>query len=226
MICEHLQPILESEMDTGLLCHVATLQVLRMGRLAALKKSQGWVRGIVVSDVFRRVIARTIAKQCAVAAEKAAVPFQYALRTRAGCECVSHVMQTLTGFDATTTILSQDGVEVVDHGRWRPSSEALLWRSVRFLVRVAPIRWVSSTCDENRSILLERRFQAALRVALGEISTGQERGDEQRQERGWKLFFLLPRMLLSRPCRGGLVPRKKLEAPAGSRSSPQDNGSH
>ena len=91
MICEHLQPILESEMDTGLLCHVATLQVLRMGRLAALKKSQGWVRGIVVNDVFRRVIAKTIAKQCAVAAKKAAVPFQYALTRRVGCECVSVV---------------------------------------------------------------------------------------------------------------------------------------
>ena len=55
-------------------------------------------------------------------------------------------------------------------------------------------------------------FRAALRVALEEISSGQERGDEQKQERGWKLFFLLPRMLLGRPCRGGLVPRKKLEA--------------
>ena len=55
-------------------------------------------------------------------------------------------------------------------------------------------------------------FRAVLRVALEEISTGQERGDEQKQERGWKLFFLLPRMLLGRPCHGGLVPRKKLEA--------------
>ena len=55
-------------------------------------------------------------------------------------------------------------------------------------------------------------FRAVLRVALEEISTGQERGDEQKQERGWKLFFLFPRMLLSRSCRGGLVPRIKLEA--------------
>ena len=46
----------------------------------------------------------------------------------------------------------------------------------------------------------------------GRFRANQERGDEQKQERGWKLVFLLPRMLLSRPCRGGLVPRKKLEA--------------
>ena len=41
--------------------------------------------------------------------------------------------------------------------------------------------------------------------------SGWDHRDEVKQERGWKLFFLLPRMLLSRPCRGGLVPRKKLE---------------
>ena len=31
-----------------------------------------------------------------------------------------------------------------------------------------------------------------------------------RQERGWKLFLLLPRMLLHRSPRGGLIPRAKL----------------
>ena len=39
----------------------------------------------------------------------------------------------------------------------------------------------------------------------------RDRGDVLQQEQGWKLFFLHPRMSLSRPCRGGLVPRKKLE---------------
>ena len=52
------------------------------------------------SVMFRRIIARTIAKQCVVAAEKATAPFQYALRTRAGCECVSHVLQTLVSRNA------------------------------------------------------------------------------------------------------------------------------
>ena len=41
--------------------------------------------------------------------------------------------------------------------------------------------------------------------------SGWDSGDVVKQERGWKLFFLLPRMLLSRRCRGGLVPRRKLE---------------
>ena len=38
------------------------LQTMRMGRLTALKKLDGGVRGIVVSDVLRRLVARTIAK--------------------------------------------------------------------------------------------------------------------------------------------------------------------
>ena len=42
MTCEHLQPFLESDRDTGLLCH----QVLRMGRLTALKKPQGRSEGL------------------------------------------------------------------------------------------------------------------------------------------------------------------------------------
>ena len=45
-----------------------------------------------------------------------------------------------------------------------------------------------------------------MRVALEEIKTE----DMLRQERGWKLFMLLPRMLLHRPPRGGVVERGKL----------------
>ena len=90
------------------------LQTMRLGRLTALKKPDGGVRGIVVSDVLRRLVARTIAKQCAEAAEKATAPFQYALRTRAGCECVAHVLQTLTDLDPNATILPIDGVGAFD----------------------------------------------------------------------------------------------------------------
>ena len=40
------------------------------------------------------------------------------------------------------------------------------------------------------------------------ISVGEERGDESLQTRGWKLFFLSPRMFLHRPPRGA---KKKLK---------------
>ena len=46
--------------------------------------------------------------------EIATAPFQHALRTRAGCECVSHVLQTLTDLDELATILSADGVGAFD----------------------------------------------------------------------------------------------------------------
>ena len=52
--------------------------------------------------------------QVAEAAEEATAPFQDALRTRAGTECVSHIMQSLTDLDPRTTILSADGVGAFD----------------------------------------------------------------------------------------------------------------
>ena len=47
-------------------------------------------------------------------------------------------------------------------------------------------------------------------MAVEEISTGQERGDEQRQERGWKLFFLSPR---KPPMPWRVGPKEKVGSP-------------
>ena len=56
-------------------------------------------------------------------------------------------------------------------------------------------------------------FDHRARVMLQEIFDGTEANNEARVVRGWKLFLLLPRMLLFRPPReGGVVPRKKLES--------------
>ena len=60
------------------------------------------------------MVARTIAQQIGDAVERATSPFQYALKTRAGCECVSHMFQTLLDLDPRATILSVDGVGVFD----------------------------------------------------------------------------------------------------------------
>ena len=99
MTSEHLFPLLESDGTLSSVCQVAgflaraevpasILSALRLGRMTALRKPSGGVRGIVVSDVFRRLVARTLAQQFAKKAETATAPFQYALSTRAGCECV------------------------------------------------------------------------------------------------------------------------------------------
>ena len=52
---------------------------------------------------------------------------------------------------------------------------------------------------------------SAMKLALQEILDGTEAESLVRATRGWKLFLLLPRMFLFRP-RGGIVPRKQLEA--------------
>ena len=48
-------------------------------------------------------------------------------------------------------------------------------------------------------------------MSLEEIPKGRARSDTVKDIRGWKLFFLLPRLLLCRPPRGGLVPKARLQ---------------
>ena len=74
--------------------------------MTALAKPDGGVRGIVAGDVIRRLVARTMAQQLGDAVEAATSPYQYALRTKAGCECVAHVLQGLTEINPLTTITS------------------------------------------------------------------------------------------------------------------------
>ena len=101
MTSEHLFPMLENDGDLQALTEFASMmargdvppqakEVLRLGRMSALQKPDGGVRGVVVGDTFRRVIERTMAQQVAEAAEEATGPFQHALKTRAGTERVPH----------------------------------------------------------------------------------------------------------------------------------------
>ena len=83
---DHLFPVLESDRDSALLVQVAlklargdvpeeVIDSIRLGRLTALNKPDGGVRGIVVGDIFRRLVAKKMAKQMAKKAEKATAPF-------------------------------------------------------------------------------------------------------------------------------------------------------
>ena len=62
-----------------------------------------------MGDILRRLVARTIAKQVSKQVEAATAPFQYALSTKAGCECVAHILQTSTDLDPEATVMSIDG---------------------------------------------------------------------------------------------------------------------
>ena len=88
MTAEHLKGILESEADMQLLAELASslsqadvsLATVSagLGRVTALEKPDNGVRGIVVGDFFRRLVARTLAQQFAENAKEATAPFQFA----------------------------------------------------------------------------------------------------------------------------------------------------
>ena len=116
MTADHVKPLLENGSDAESLCQVAellsrghipheVLSVIRMGRLTALQTPTGGVRGIVAGDILRRLVARTVARQ---------IRQQYALSTRAGCECIAHDLHALTDQDPQSTILSVDGIGAHD----------------------------------------------------------------------------------------------------------------
>ena len=90
------------------------VQAIRLGRLTALRKTGGGVRGIVAGDVFRRLTSRTMAQQLGEVVKRATSPFQYALSTRAGCECIAHALQALTEANPDATILLVDGIGAFD----------------------------------------------------------------------------------------------------------------
>ena len=68
-------------------------------------------------------------------------------------------------------------------------------------------------------------FRICLKIALGEIVAGASRRNVLQQERGWKLLLLfLPRMMLDRAPRGGLLGEDRLVP--GSTSSLQGIGTN
>ena len=82
---------------------------------------------------------------------------------------------------------SLDGVDLKDRFKFR----ACVMRTVLYFMKGA--------------------FRLGLRAALEEVLAGFTQRSDVRMARGWKLFMLLPRMMLHKPPRGGGVPRKKLE---------------
>ena len=76
-------------------------KVLTSGQLVALQKDDGGVRGIVAGETLRRLVARTLAQQFGEELEKECSPYQFALSTRAGTECVSHMIRAATDMGPT-----------------------------------------------------------------------------------------------------------------------------
>ena len=56
----------------------------------------------MAGDTIRRLVSRTIAQQIRT---KVTAPFQYALSTRAGCECIAHAIQAMTDVPRCTVLV-------------------------------------------------------------------------------------------------------------------------
>ena len=123
---EHLRVLLEDENQWGMLAHAATLlargevpqeitEALALGRLTAFRKSNGKVRGIVTSSIFRRLVAKTLAAQFGEAIMAATAPYQFALQTRAGTDTVGHALRLLSDLNPDMVIVSLDGLGAYDH---------------------------------------------------------------------------------------------------------------
>ena len=74
MTAEHFRPLLDSARDSGLLWELGQsftrgqvppeiLPMIRLGRITAMQKPSGGIRGIVDGDLFRRLVAHKIAQQ-------------------------------------------------------------------------------------------------------------------------------------------------------------------
>ena len=123
MTNEHLRPLLDSERDMHLFHRVGELlgrgdipeevaSVLSKGRMTALQKSGGGVRGIVVGDVVRRLVGRSIAQQLGKAMEGATAPFQYALSivNNGRVRMCGTRTWALSELNPEATVLSVDGI--------------------------------------------------------------------------------------------------------------------
>ena len=79
MTADHVRPLLGSERDAESSFTCAKSLPGRKSRMRS----------------FRRLVARTFAQQLNPAIEQATFPFQFALTTKSGCECVAHIAQAL-----------------------------------------------------------------------------------------------------------------------------------
>ena len=86
-----------------------------MSKLTALLKPNGRIRGISAGEVFRRLVAKTLAKHYQEPLRAAVAPANFDLCYRHGIEALAHLVQFLTDEDPSTVVLTIDGVGAFDH---------------------------------------------------------------------------------------------------------------
>ena len=177
----HLRVLLNSEDDLSLLHRAAQqlvdatvpppiLDALRLGRMVALRKGDGRVRGLVLGDTFRRLLSRTLAQTFGAAFDAACAPHQFALSTRAGAEALTRAVRARLALDDQATVVSIDGIGAYDHVS-RAAILAALHRNPH-LTGLLP--YVRQFYSSPSSYVWYDRHRTAHHVAQGE---GGEQGD-------------------------------------------------
>ena len=146
------------------------MRLVRGGSLTALAKKDGGARGTAAGDVIGRFVARTMSQQLSKAAELATAPHQYALSTRAGCECVAHALQGLVELDPDSTVVSIDGISAYD----LMSRESMMTGLFRMEGGSAVLPFIRIFCGSPSKYLWEDNQGNVHVVPQGE---GGEQGD-------------------------------------------------
>ena len=141
MTSDHLRIVPDTHLDARLLCKLGEqfsgaetpdfiVAAIRLERMTATEVLE-------VGDIVRRLVARTTAQQMSDVVEAATAPYQCALSTRAGTECIAHALQLLTEENPRATVLSIDGIgdipEVngIDEGGRQSSHHAICQNVLR-----------------------------------------------------------------------------------------------
>ena len=175
-------------------------RAIGLGRMVALTKPNGRVRGIVVGDVLRRLVSRCLAQKYAQPIHTACQPHQFALATRSGTEAVVHALTAVTEANPTHTILSVDGVGAYDN-----------------ISRNSMLQGLRDVPEANRCLPFVKMFYGAPSQYIWHSATGeahiisQAEGGEQGDPLMPALFSLGQRAAL-RTMQQHLLPNESLLA--------------
>ena len=105
LVCQHLaQATLPPDIASA----------VGLGRLVALQKPNGRIRGIVIGDILRRLVSRCLAQLYAEPIRQACQPHQFALSSRVGTDTIVHALAAAADLHPDNTILSVDGIGAYD----------------------------------------------------------------------------------------------------------------